>query len=169
MTLSEAQVQRYSRQILLKEVGGKGQRRLLEAPFEVEGTGPAIDVAVAYLAASGTPLRPSHPASGFVDGVPLASFAPDAETPGPAVGWLGHPASVSGAPVTRHRVVVGVGFVLGVRAGALAPPVPAAATEAEPVSQGAIAALVAQRFVLGLEPADVVELRFEEGRWSRRP
>jgi hypothetical protein len=166
---SEAQVQRYSRQILLKEVGGRGQRRLLEAPFEVVAGGPAIDVAVAYLAASGTPLRATGPFSGFVDGVPLSAFAPDVDGPGPVAGWLGPLAVLPAAEGRWHRVAVGPGLVLGLRAGIAAPGALRPRDEAEPVTQGALAALVAQRFVLGLEPADVVELRFEDGRWTRRP
>ncbi len=55
MSLSEAQIQRYSRHILLPDVGGVGQERLLEAAVELE-LGPGKDanvVALAYLAAAG--------------------------------------------------------------------------------------------------------------------
>lgn len=57
MPLSEAQIQRYSRQILLRGIGGVGQVRLLEGGVEALGEGPALDTAAAYLAAGGCPVR----------------------------------------------------------------------------------------------------------------
>lgn len=51
--LREDQIQRYSRAILLPQVGGRGQRRLLEASASVVGGGLAARVALAYLAAAG--------------------------------------------------------------------------------------------------------------------
>jgi len=54
MALSEDQILRFSRQILLAEVGGKGQERLLETGVDVEGVGQAQAVAAAYLAAGGS-------------------------------------------------------------------------------------------------------------------
>jgi len=53
MQLSEQQIHRYSRQILLAEVGGRGQSRLLESGTQVIGDGAAAQDAVVYLAASG--------------------------------------------------------------------------------------------------------------------
>jgi len=53
MPLSEQQIHRYSRQILLADVGGKGQSRLLESGSQVVGDGPAAQDAAAYLAGSG--------------------------------------------------------------------------------------------------------------------
>ena len=41
MALREDQILRYSRQILLKDVGGRGQEALLEAGVRLEGDGPA--------------------------------------------------------------------------------------------------------------------------------
>ncbi|HBK78928.1 MAG TPA: hypothetical protein DDZ83_04450 [Nitrospinae bacterium] len=56
MSLTEVQVRRYSRHILLPQVGGKGQERLLSSSaviaFDREGEG-AASVAATYLAASG--------------------------------------------------------------------------------------------------------------------
>lgn len=51
--LTEAQILRYSRQILLKDVGGKGQERLLRSAVRVVGEGTAVQTAVSYLAAAG--------------------------------------------------------------------------------------------------------------------
>jgi len=53
MPLSEQQIHRYSRQILLAEVGGRGQSRLLESGTQVIGDGAAAQDAAVYLAASG--------------------------------------------------------------------------------------------------------------------
>jgi molybdopterin/thiamine biosynthesis adenylyltransferase len=53
MNFSEDQIQRYSRQIVLKEVGGKGQRKLREARVFLIGAGGLSSPAALYLAASG--------------------------------------------------------------------------------------------------------------------
>jgi molybdopterin-synthase adenylyltransferase len=73
VALREDQVQRYSRQILLREVGGRGQTKLLATPVKVLGSGPALDVAVSYLAAGGAPLE--------LDGAPRSGFSLDALNP----------------------------------------------------------------------------------------
>jgi hypothetical protein len=56
--LSEPQLQRYSRQLLLPEIGGVGQERLLAARVEVQGEGPAAETLRSYLAATGVVLGP---------------------------------------------------------------------------------------------------------------
>jgi hypothetical protein len=53
-SLSEAQVVRFSRQILLREVGGAGQARLCGTPVAVSAESPA-DLAL-WLAAGGAPI-----------------------------------------------------------------------------------------------------------------
>lgn len=53
MGLREDQILRYSRQILLPDVGGAGQERLLAAGFRLVGEGAGQEVAAAYLAAAG--------------------------------------------------------------------------------------------------------------------
>jgi molybdopterin/thiamine biosynthesis adenylyltransferase len=53
MNFSEDQIQRYSRQIVLKEIGGKGQRKLREARVFLIGAGGLSSPAALYLAASG--------------------------------------------------------------------------------------------------------------------
>ncbi|HYH97138.1 ThiF family adenylyltransferase [Hyalangium sp.] len=60
MALREDQILRYSRQILLKDVGGRGQEALLEGGARLEGSGPAGLTAAAYLAAGGTPVAASE-------------------------------------------------------------------------------------------------------------
>jgi hypothetical protein len=57
MPLSEDQVLRYSRQILLPEVGGQGQEKLLASGLQLVGAGPAQAIAAAYLAAAGSSVR----------------------------------------------------------------------------------------------------------------
>jgi ThiF family len=51
--LSDAQIERYSRQILLPEVGGRGQERLLAARVALAGTGDAAAVAATLLGRAG--------------------------------------------------------------------------------------------------------------------
>ncbi|MBF0175524.1 MAG: ThiF family adenylyltransferase [Magnetococcales bacterium] len=53
MDFTESQMERYSRQIMLREIGGLGQARLLAAGVVVLGTGALGSVAALYLAAAG--------------------------------------------------------------------------------------------------------------------
>jgi molybdopterin/thiamine biosynthesis adenylyltransferase len=50
---TEEQIERYSRHIILKEVGGKGQKRLLEGKVLIIGAGGLGSPAALYLAAAG--------------------------------------------------------------------------------------------------------------------
>jgi hypothetical protein len=51
--MSEAEVLRYSRQILLRQVGGEGQARLLATRVHRQGVGQAVATAFDYLVAGG--------------------------------------------------------------------------------------------------------------------
>jgi molybdopterin/thiamine biosynthesis adenylyltransferase len=53
MSLSDAQLDRYARHIVLKEIGGEGQRRLLGASVTIVGAGGIGSPALQYLAAAG--------------------------------------------------------------------------------------------------------------------
>lgn len=53
MMLSDVQLERYARHIVLKEIGGAGQARLLSADVAVIGAGGIGSPAILYLAAAG--------------------------------------------------------------------------------------------------------------------
>jgi adenylyltransferase/sulfurtransferase len=53
MALTDAQLERYARHIVLKEIGGAGQTRLLGAHIVIIGAGGIGCPAIAYLAAAG--------------------------------------------------------------------------------------------------------------------
>jgi hypothetical protein len=53
MRLTDAQQERYARHLLLDELGGEGQERLLTASVRVRGSGRAVRWAARYLGASG--------------------------------------------------------------------------------------------------------------------
>lgn len=53
MSLSDTQLERYARHIILKEIGGTGQQRLLGAHVAVIGAGGIGSPAIQYLAAAG--------------------------------------------------------------------------------------------------------------------
>jgi adenylyltransferase/sulfurtransferase len=53
VSLSDAQLDRYARHIVLKEIGGEGQRRLIAAHVVVVGAGGIGCPAIQYLAAAG--------------------------------------------------------------------------------------------------------------------
>ncbi|MBN1209261.1 MAG: ThiF family adenylyltransferase [Myxococcaceae bacterium] len=176
MALREDQILRYSRQILLKDVGGRGQEALLEGGARLEGSGPAGLTAAAYLAAGGTPVLASEatlgPAAvGFlvsaedvgrpaaeVLGRVLPEVNPDAaRTPGggrlaelPAA-WNGEAPWVAlGGDGARGAVVFrgrqGCVWCFGETVRTLGPP----PTGVLGVALGALGALVFQRLLLGM-------------------
>jgi molybdopterin-synthase adenylyltransferase len=53
VTLSDDQLDRYARHIVLKEIGGEGQRRLLDSTVAIVGAGGIGSPAIQYLAAAG--------------------------------------------------------------------------------------------------------------------
>lgn len=78
MRLTDAQIERYSRQILLREVGGTGQTALLAARVLITGGGAAFDTATTYLAGAGVGTLdllsgPASSASGLLAFAPAAA------------------------------------------------------------------------------------------------
>ena len=53
MSLSDSQLDRYARHIVLREIGGEGQRKLLGATVAIVGAGGIGSPAILYLAAAG--------------------------------------------------------------------------------------------------------------------
>lgn len=159
MALREDQVQRYGRQILLKELGGRGQRALLAAPVEVRGAGAALSEAVAYLAAGGSPLRlpPGFVPDGFLAGATPAALSPDVDAPGAAAVLL-RSAEAEGAPGREVVVAGGVAWRSADACPACWSAVLAALPPAgPPTALGSLAALAVQRLVLGwAEPLGLV-------------
>lgn len=178
MALSEEQILRYSRQILLRQVGGRGQERLLAGGVRLKATGGAGLTAAAYVAAGGTaleagpaPLAPG--AEGFLVGADavgesaarvlervLPDVNPDA-LPGRGSGQLAElPATWEGEGpwvalggegargVVVFRGSAGCAGCFEATTAPLGPP-PGGALG---VGLGALGALVLQRLLLGMEP-----------------
>ncbi len=159
--MREDQIQRYGRQILLKQVGGRGQQKLLERAIDVDLAvdAPGAAEAIAYLAAGGSPLRVRGAPGGFLADTSPAALNPDAVAPADAVPFL----TVAAHPVAGCVVVVtdSVAYAtadtcracLAANLGAGSPP------EGDDVTWGSLIALVAQRLCLDQsEPLGVVRL-----------
>ena len=188
MALKEEQILRYSRQILLRDVGGRGQEALLEGGARLEGSGPSGLTAAAYLAGGGTPVVASDarlapaavgflvsaedvdkPASEVLSRV-LPDVNPDAAVPQatgriaelPAA-WNGEAPWVAlGGDGTRAAVVFrgreGCVWCFGETVRSLQAPPKGVLG----MALGALGALVFQRLQLGMGP----ELG---GRWLKAP
>ena len=74
MHLTDEQIDRYSRQIILPEVGGVGQSKLLAASVGLAGAGPLVEWAALYLAAAGVGRLCLSPAGAKAD---LLALNPD--------------------------------------------------------------------------------------------
>ncbi len=143
--LSEEQILRYSRQILLKEVGGAGQRRLLDAKVLVCDAGPVGATAADFLEASGCQTLGDSPQRGL---------SPDPEAPTIALGpastaWHGTgPWLAWGGAGDEARLVVRAPDAC---ADCFRESVGGLSNVAEPFALfvGSTAALVAQRVLLG--------------------
>lgn len=193
MALSEEQIQRYSRQILLREVGGRGQEALLGARVHADVAGAAGLTAAAYLAAAGSPLAASPRAleagaAGFlVDaadvGAPastvlaraLPDFNPDALGEGHGAARLAElPARFEGSgPWVALGTSGEQGALLYRAPAACAACFDAAAATLGPapagapgVMLGALGALVLQRLVLGQGPEAGLLLLSDAGALS---
>ena len=74
--LSEPRIQRYARQILLRDVGGVGQEALGARGVWLDGRGPLFSAAATYLRAGGTAVESSADAGAWAPGPPLLDTAP---------------------------------------------------------------------------------------------
>ncbi|MCC6847711.1 MAG: hypothetical protein IT294_04355 [Deltaproteobacteria bacterium] len=72
MRLDDEQIERYSRQLILREIGPRGQERLLATRVAVAGADAAAERVVAYLAAAGI---------GWIAGEPGPRAAADPDQP----------------------------------------------------------------------------------------
>ncbi len=161
--MREDQIVRYGRQILLREVGGKGQEKLLVSPVRVWGSSAAIDDAVAWLAAGGTPIdrRSDQALSGFLSGTALAP-----STLEPVLDLL--PVDFTSTFPTQVVVGAGVAFRSPAACSACWYAVrQMLGSEAASGPVGSLAALTAQRLILGWsDPLGIVHWRgdrFETG------
>lgn len=121
MSLTDAQVERYSRQIILPEVGGRGQARLLAARVTLAGGSEAAATAALLLGRAGIGWLD------LVDGPPaLSELAPECHVERHAADALPPPGDVvvdlGGEPVSRAALgrwaqAAGRPFVVGRRQG----------------------------------------------------
>jgi proteasome lid subunit RPN8/RPN11 len=74
--LSEPRIQRYARQILLRDVGGVGQEALGTGGVRLAARGPLFEAAATYLRAGGTAVEPAGDAGAWAAGAPLLDTAP---------------------------------------------------------------------------------------------
>jgi hypothetical protein len=151
MMLSDAQIERWSRQILLPDVGGRGQLRLLAARVGVAGCGPVADAAVDLLQRAGIP-------------VVAGSVPPDAEV---AVDLDGGAAGATpGTPLVRGRVAGAAGSVVTL----VGRPCPLCAPSwaAPPSSTGGMLAAAAGRVAASLVAAEVMRVVLARPAGGRR-
>jgi adenylyltransferase/sulfurtransferase len=64
MNLTDTQIERYSRQIILPEVGGRGQEALLRSRVSIVGIGELAEAVLPYLAGAGIGSVRLQPAAG---------------------------------------------------------------------------------------------------------
>ena len=161
--LTEPQIQRYARQVLLRDVGERGQEALGAVEVELQLGGAVAEAAATYLRAGGTAVRCTSAADGAW--APTAALLSESS----AAGRL----SVVAAPATPERAGLVVGSTAGGHvlwsvgaegcraclrrlAAALAPP---ESTDPASVQLGSVLALLVQRRALGLgAPLEGVEV-----------
>ncbi len=88
MALSEAEIERYARQIVMPEIGMDGQQRLLASRVLVPGAGPGPAAARRYLEAAGVTTTGATQESAAVDCVVLAGPTGESPARGPKLEGL---------------------------------------------------------------------------------
>jgi len=159
MMLSDAQIDRWSRQILLPDVGGRGQLRLLAARVGLVGDGRVAAQCVDLLRRAGVPV-----AAGAVpdDAEVFVDLAADTE----ASGVLARQAVAAGAPLVRGRIA-GAAAAVDTLTGR---PCGCCATAAQPAlarGPGALASPAAQALA-ALVAAEVLAALLAPPRHGRR-
>lgn len=195
MALTEPQILRYSRQILLKDVGGVGQERLLATEVHLAGGGRAVLTAAAYLAGGGSVISP-EPRLATVEDAGFLLTADEAESGADVSAAAARMNPDAGPRATRQRVALvaapaapstAPGVTLGAKEGhaailvasaeacpdclarnVLAAPPPGGALG---VAAGTLAATLVQRLALGLEPHGALQLLWlsADGTLDRGP
>jgi proteasome lid subunit RPN8/RPN11 len=150
--LSEPRIQRYARQILLRDVGGVGQEALGAQGVRLSGQGPLLEAARTYLQAGGTSVEPRAGEGAWAPGAPvleepprtwLAVGSPPVPLDPPCVG-----VAVRGAAIELWSA--GAGACLDCMGERLFPPAAPALAGPRAVVAGAALALLVQRRLLGL-------------------
>jgi len=77
MALSDAQIDRFSRQIILPQIGGRGQERLLRASIALAGEGELAELSALSLAGAGIGRIALHGSAGAALGDDLVDLHPD--------------------------------------------------------------------------------------------
>lgn len=155
--MREDQIQRYGRQILLREVGGRGQQKLLERGVVVTLEAPGVSEAVAYLAAGGSPVSTTHRPGGFLSGTTLEALNPDATALAPRFVTIAGEVVDGAVVVVTDRIVFAAAQTC--RACVAANVTAGAPVTGHEVTVGSLIALVVQRLCLDqAEPLGVLSL-----------
>jgi adenylyltransferase/sulfurtransferase len=156
--LSDTQIERWSRQILLPDVGGRGQLRLLGARVGVVGDGPAAAQCVDLLRRAGVPVT-----AGVLDD---ADVVVDLDADSGTSAALARRAAGTATPLVRARLAGAAGTLdtlVGRPCGCCLPAdPPRAAGDGEPLAAPAAQALAA------LAAAEVVRVLLAAPRQGRR-
>jgi len=117
--LSDEQIEVYSRQIILREVGGTGQVALCTARVRVIGTGAAPEACTSYLVGAGLGVvAVDAPVPGSADARTLPLPAPDRRAPDAVVEIAGAAESADDPP---YDVLLDLDMAAGVAAATPAP------------------------------------------------
>jgi len=152
--LTDTQIERWSRQILLPEVGGRGQVRMLAARLGVLGGGLAAEVAVDLLRRAGVPV-----ACGVVP--QDAEVVVDLDD-----GDVALPVAAPDTPVVRGRVAGAAGSVLTLVGRPCARCAPSWALPA--TAPGHLLAPVAGRVLASLAAAEAMRVVLARPAGGRR-
>jgi molybdopterin/thiamine biosynthesis adenylyltransferase len=79
MTLSDVQIDRFSRQIIVPQIGARGQQRLLQSSVALAGSGALAEHAALYLTGAGIGRLALHAPDGAALRAALVDLNPEAE------------------------------------------------------------------------------------------